>query len=177
MLYFVICLYCLLGLLRFFALGGLLAHVQLPPGWVFVVQLGTWLVTCSLWAHHENYGGRAFICVLCFASLNCVLCCQRTGPHKYSGRKLLTCVLCFGWFDSIRRFAVHSLGLPVAAIHCYTWLQALYLLASWPAWFVLMHWFARFNRFSLLWFASVANLFSRESRLIRFLTALFCLLL
>ena len=21
------------------------------------------------------YGGRAFICVLCFASLNCVLCC------------------------------------------------------------------------------------------------------
>ena len=34
---------------------------------------------------HKNYGGRAFIYVLCFASRNCVLWCYRTGPIKIQG--------------------------------------------------------------------------------------------
>ena len=81
--------------------------------WLYLLSVSAWFATALLSlgtrlgspprhfygaaqrAPHKNYGGRAFICVLCFASLNCVLCCQRTGPHKYSGRKLLTCVLCF----------------------------------------------------------------------------------
>ena len=33
----------------------------------------------------SRVGGRAFICVLCFALLNCVPSCLRTGPHQNSG--------------------------------------------------------------------------------------------